>query len=960
MGDFTGFMPEETGAEQIRVESFFKPNLQLLDRVLGTRQQMYNTNLDTMAKAKAKVEEVNSLEGFDRNEWMNMQENYDKDIQGIMSLYEGDLSKANGELSGFTSKVGKDFGIHGKATAINERALGYMMNKKEMDKRLAERKITPGQYFKLSDELEKTAEIGIGTDAKAYKGWRKINPIDAIDFDAFAKDFLTTKNADYEEDGWKKSYDASGFFKWEKIGHESITYDSVMKELGDAYRNKAETTGQLVDDFDYHLHKNKIKITGAEYITKYTNEASSKRSIIKQLEVVPKTNEERVSQQVLINKLQGREVKNPNGILSYDDVIAKRILIENLGKAANQFEQEASRIETLNDDGLRQYYYGDYVNSEIRRLADPYAGAKSYDKISSDVKFMQDPWLDLEIHKRKAQFDKEFNRVEAIVNTSEAKSAFSGKDNKDITKVIGGLREQKRELESKLNDLLKAGVNDPQTANEVAKLKREHGQITASLSSFSDAQFKADEGMKKLGMNSNTGIINDHVYSFVNNLNNPNLDENKSFNSNHYALIVAMTPDERKKSFGTDDIEKIKDKNIQEVNIALNSQYGYNLDITDPFKITQRAEKLGKVTEWVSDNLYDDAFDIGYTSFLGAGMGSAIATTKPFEKLRTQVTTNSNNYVKRSNQDIYSQQTEFYHTDPTKGGNLPINFMTANYANALGTNPQGFRGQDNKEATILLKDRKFTSKDATTGKKTTEVKADLSKVKPEDIATPQRPLDGIFWMQVRLRDQAGNPLFEANGDAATEWVVPENQVEWESQIKRGAIDNLNGLLGNIKSGLSEYDKTRLNNISGQDRNDYLNTQNQSYLNYIGTVASTNFLADWQRVNKVDQLKPGQTTFVATGDVNNPYYAISRSKNGQYGIHGYGKATTDDGKTPLKEAGKIYTNEAGELELVPGNPNQLLIPNVRGEFGADTGNSFYFNSPYELARALQFTQSIKSR
>jgi hypothetical protein len=84
--DLTGFMPEETGAEQLRVESFFKPNLALIDKVLATRQTMYNTNLDAMAKAKAKVDEVNALEGFDKQEWFKMQEDYDKEIEGIMYL----------------------------------------------------------------------------------------------------------------------------------------------------------------------------------------------------------------------------------------------------------------------------------------------------------------------------------------------------------------------------------------------------------------------------------------------------------------------------------------------------------------------------------------------------------------------------------------------------------------------------------------------------------------------------------------------------------------------------------------------------------------------------------------------------------------------------------------------------------------------------------------------------------
>lgn len=917
--DFTGFMPEETGAEQVRVESFFKPNLQLLDKALATRQTMYNTNLDTMAKAKAKVEEVNSLEGFDRNEWFKMQEDYDKEIGNIMSLYEGDLSKANAELYGFTTKVGKDFGIHGKATAINERALGYMMNKKELDKRLAEKKITQGQYWRLQEELEKTAATGIGTDPKAYKGWRKINPIDAVDFDQFANEFLKNKEADLNASGYERSYDSGGFYIWTNKNHDVITYDSLMHELGTAYKNAAEKTNQLVDDFDYNLYKNNIKITNETYVNKYTKEANDKKTIVEQLKVTPKTREEVIKQQELLNRLQGKEDK-PTGVLSKNDVIAKQLIIDKYSKLASQYEAEADRISVMNNDQLRSYYYQDYIDGEIRRLADPYAGAKSRDRVTIQRDVQKDPWIEHEIYKRNREFDRKFDNIESVVTTSEGKGMIDGKNNKTLTEAMNGLKSNKTELEKKINQLKadhQAALDSGNKAlassinNELATLNRQYQETNSKIATLNNAQFELDEKMKEAGFSGNKEIVYDYLGFFINNLplgSFQGFSDSKQFNTKHYALIASLNEIERKTKFGTADIEEIKKKPISEINKVLYETYKGGGKYFHP--------RLRNATDWMSEKLYDDSYLINETQ---EGFN--------IKYLRSKIENNTNHYFKKSNSDLFlTEQTEFFST-PFDKGNVSLNRVRSSYANALANNPHGFKTYENEQADKALNGKVFYDKD------NKEVRVDLSKTKPEDIGIARKSMNGIMYMQVRLRDRAGEVIYERDGTPATEWVVSNNPTAWESDVRQLALENISALTQRVANGSSNFseDKLRLNPNA---YNEYLKDENQHFLNHLGQLASVNYLSDWQR-NGAHTLKKGDAIFLPDGD--GQYYAIAREKSGQWAMY------------------SAVENPSGELQInTKQGPIELPVPSLGGYMGySGSGTTYYFNSADELAKAVQF-------
>ena len=61
-----GILAGRRGAGQSRADFFFKPNLDLVNQALAARQQRYNTNLAGLDAFNKKLDEVNSLEGYDK------------------------------------------------------------------------------------------------------------------------------------------------------------------------------------------------------------------------------------------------------------------------------------------------------------------------------------------------------------------------------------------------------------------------------------------------------------------------------------------------------------------------------------------------------------------------------------------------------------------------------------------------------------------------------------------------------------------------------------------------------------------------------------------------------------------------------------------------------------------------------------------------------------------------------
>jgi hypothetical protein len=519
--------------------------------------------------------------------------------------------------------------------------------------------------------------------------------------------------------------------------------------------------------------------------------------------------------------------------------------------------------------------------------------------------------------------------------------------------VLSVLNLSKKELETELDDLrkqMKKAPND-QLRNRIATLEKQHGSIVAKIATVSQAQFTVDEGMKNLGMKSNSDLVNNHVSKFIKNIK-ADQPENKQFNTNHYNAIVVMDAQTRKKLFGTDDIETIKKQKINDVNSKI---YNYYHDVNEDdffsfnlFNPTNN-EKLTKASTWLKENLYDNSYDMTYEASVGASSYGLMPTyvhggvpINPLRDLRNNVSFNTDKYMQRSNQNIMTEQTELFSTDPTKG-NFALNSLRSAYADALHTNPQGFVDKDFNQATIKLKNQKFKDSE------NKEAFADLSQTKPEDIAIAKKPIHGVMYMQVRLRDRKGNLLFESDGTPATQWVVPEQQTKWNGNVKTVALENINGLLQRVVSKKANYDKATLSgNLSMNERLQYFDTDNENYLNYLSQLSGVNHVIGWQQ-NGLHSVKQGGALYMPDGTGN--YYAIAR---GYY----------NNGVWTPSSQWAMYSAKPDANGNIVIDPNQkepytLVAPSLGTKLGVYAPNhTRYFNSPEELANAIEFTNQFE--
>ena len=949
MGDFTGFMPEETGAEQIRVESFFKPNLQLLDRVLATRQQMYNTNLDTMSKAKAKVEEVNSLEGFDRKEWMTMQESYDKDIQGIMSLYEGDLSKANTELSGFTSKVGKDFGIHGKATAINERALGYMMNKKELDKRLAEGKIEHPQYWKLNKELEDTKEIGIGTDNKAYKGWRKINPIDAIKFPEFATKFLANKKADLKLRGYDMSQ-RGDFIEFTKKGAESISYDEVMEELSTAYNAEAEKTGQLRDAFDYHVYNNKIDLTRDSYIKAWSGKVSEYQDRVNKLNTLKGT-----ELQEYINSIGG-QIKVDN-IIDTETITTKMALLD---QAKNYIKKYNEKIDVVADDTkfnqqqVENLYYREFIDSEARKQADPYARAVSHFRDILEHDIHRDPKADFNYTRALKQLEKLDEQVAPIVNythgeTIKVESVIKAREGlkmkksqlKDLEEQMDGpltmSKEYKKLLQTRIDEKKTEIYNIESNYNYIQEEMRSKGYVATDdllhgelkrLTSISDpkqlelweSQIKTGNDYKEYLDNKEmllSGLSDVQKKTLFNGETN-NAKIIKTYFAKQTEPSIFQTIDDLSifdpktwSGAGRPDHFEVAKRNANLVSQMVNM---YNED--------QTGEMADRFTHYVGDRISEA--DGGTTELLTMGRNSADAG---FNRLRNQNEENITSFSENNTIEYLTKTTETITVDPTINNHV-INQQSKAWHQNYATNSSGYVDINGKMFDLTNK----TFYNA----KGEIVSADKNK---STIELAKVPVNGRKVFIVKHRDSEGKPLYDKpdvkNRKEYQSMISPVNEDE-DGLSRSMQVIGLNELNWAITAFRDESGKYLAEDVQRQ-----ADAQRRSrYDGGIEILAYDRYMPLLQK-QKVDILPLGKDKLINFGGRN---LSVYRDVDGVYSVYMPLLEGSAKGKSDFSKPIEFY------------NPNDAY--DVRVGRSVSNPNKNEFGSIEELSKSLYYNLELK--
>jgi hypothetical protein len=497
----------EVGAEQPRADyAHFTPNFELIGKVLDTKQKKYDTNLMMLSKVKAKTDEVNSLEGYDRDRWLTKQQGYDDKVNQIMRLYDGDLGKADSELNSFVFDMSRDFGTHGEATAINARHAGYTADEKELSKRRAENKITEGQYQMLGRELRNTAATGIGTDKGNWNQWNRVNPTDKVDVEKFMNDFVKNKKEELRQQwGEGRPNPVTGKIEYRAGEHEFITEESIQAEGMKALHNKMQETGQLKADYMWHLESTNSKPTASNHIAElgktkdiYSNNIQALNTL-KGVDLQTKINE-------IYKQMSGtnKDALTVDGKEGDATLKAKTYLLEQLQQGHGNLISQIDKMSNFTDEEVNAFHYGDWQNKYVGDLVKPWAGAVSYDKYRTDLKTADNPHLDfyykMKLQNHQASLNKdqvlfEYKLENPIVPPIKFKA-----EGYTETSSITGMADVTKHNEEKANngmmltkDLLHAVTNGLPTSMEEVKalsLKLKDLSPQDIAKTINDAEFK--------------------------------------------------------------------------------------------------------------------------------------------------------------------------------------------------------------------------------------------------------------------------------------------------------------------------------------------------------------------------------------------------------------------------------------------------------------------------------------
>jgi hypothetical protein len=394
-----GISKYETFAQQTLGDVYFKPNLDLINQSLAARQGKHDTNLATMKGLKAKIGDVNTIEGYDQDRYHQKVQEYDTDIDKLKGLYNGDLSRADNELDDFTRKLSDDFGRHGEFNAMQQNYNSYAANAKSLAERRNKNEISEAQYAELSRRLKAYQPVGIGKDAKNWNGWNTLNLTDRIDKDKFLLDFVAIKEKEKESQGWYRDKNEAGKLIWRKNEHEYIGYDDLLAEGKQALQNKLKETGEIEYEYKYHLDQ-----TGEPSVAAYQTRYQV---------VADKTNEKLRK----ISTLSGAELQTELKTLypdlkvtGLDDATTKQYkdhAIKALTEKANQYQTKLDESKQWNDMTVKGLHRQQWEEDWLTGITHPYAGAKSHDRFDPDIKIESDPYLQQSFEMQKLKFQRE-------------------------------------------------------------------------------------------------------------------------------------------------------------------------------------------------------------------------------------------------------------------------------------------------------------------------------------------------------------------------------------------------------------------------------------------------------------------------------------------------------------------------------------------------------------------------
>jgi len=395
-------LPGNTGADQVRADFYFKPNLELLNQALATKQKTYDDTLTGMQKVKAKIDEVNTLGKYDTERHAQKQAEYEARINEIQGMYDGDLTKAQNEFQGFLGAVGKDFGKHGEFTALNSRYAGYQANAKDITERRNKGEITKQQAYAMTLELNRTDEIGIGTDKNKWNPWGTVNLTNALDRAKYLSKLTKGWNANHTEKWGPPIKGPTGLLTWYKDGKKMIDESEVRREAIRGLRMELERTGELVHDWNYQKAVMGKKPTMEQYETMVGDAKSKANSIKQRLETLNglpiKEQQEAINQGFRDLGYAPPIAVDENGeVDGLDGKQTQKYLKLLQGHLNSQQNLALDEVAALTADDVDELGIVEerakkaYFNHMLSQEVEPYVQKTAYSDIRHDMKIHDDP-----------------------------------------------------------------------------------------------------------------------------------------------------------------------------------------------------------------------------------------------------------------------------------------------------------------------------------------------------------------------------------------------------------------------------------------------------------------------------------------------------------------------------------------------------------------------------------------
>jgi hypothetical protein len=482
-----------TGADQTRADFFYKPNMQLLNQALATKQKTYDDTLSGLKKIKARVDEVHTLGTHDTERHKQKALDYEGKIKDLQKLYGGDLSKAQGEFNDLLDVVAKDFGIHGEMTALESRYQGYMANSKDITDRRKKGEITKEQAWLLQRRLDKTDKIGIGDNPDQWIGWSSVNPTDAVDQAKFLKDFTEGWKADAVEK-WGQPVRKNGILTWEKNGKKWADENEIAKAAKQALLNEMKKTGELDASWLYNkevVRPDQFTSEGLQnsYDTTVENTNTKLKGIQEKMDNLG-TLSGKPLQEAINSIFKEKGYAAP---LTVDGKVGPRTkealaqLNKSLEYDISNTKQELSTLEDGDPEAIvESQLYENWSSKLLEQAIRPWAQKEGFTEITHDLKTMKDPLAQWAHEKNMAKLnytyqtkleDYKWQKENENVHFQRATSGQTvvgkyGKDGKEYKERLAGLTARGgRNKENFIEALaLNSGLTGPDKEKLIATL----------------------------------------------------------------------------------------------------------------------------------------------------------------------------------------------------------------------------------------------------------------------------------------------------------------------------------------------------------------------------------------------------------------------------------------------------------------------------------------------------------